>query len=86
MNNDSKKDMMRSCKSCLKRLNSLKFKDSLDFSMSVGPKDSSGSSSCFSKSIKSSSEFDLVKTVGAVMLMAGGISLVCSLCSLIKKK
>ena len=84
MDNCEKKDMMRSCKTCLKKLGSLRVKDSLDFSMSVGPEGSS--SPCFSKSIKSDSEFNLLKTVGVMMLIVGGFTLVGSVCSLVKKK
>ncbi len=83
MDNIAKKDMMQKCKGCFKKLKSLKVKDSMDISMTVDSGD--GNSPCFSKTIKSTSEFNLVKTVGVLMLIVGGFTLVCSLCSLIKR-
>ena len=83
MDNCTKNQAMQKGKGCLKKLKALKVKDSMDFSMTVDAGD--GSTPCFSKSIKSSSEFNLLKTVGALLLIAGGFSLVCSICSLIKR-
>lgn len=85
MDNIAKKDIMCKCKSYLKKLSSLTLKDSLDFSMTVSSSDSENSKPCFNKSIKSNSEFNLMKTVGVIMLIVGGFSLMCSICSLFKK-
>ena len=75
------------CKNAIKKLCSMKVKDSLDFKMTVSCKDSDSAeeSECFTKTIKSDSEFSLMKTFGAIMIVGGGISLICSLCSLFKK-
>ena len=83
MDNSVQNETTKKGKNCLKKLKALKVRDSMDFSMTVDAGD--GSSPCFSKSIKSSSEFNIMKTVGVLLLIAGGFSLVCSICSLVKR-
>lgn len=88
IDNSTKNDVMCKCKSALGKLCSMKVKDSLDFKMTVTSDsgDGSGETECFSKTIKSDSDFSLIKTVGILMLIGGGISLLCSMCSFFKKK
>jgi hypothetical protein len=71
----------------LKKLCSLRIRDSLDFKMSVVGKDESGSGEVeyCAKQIKSDSEYELVRTLGIVAAVCVCVSLVCSVCSLIKK-
>jgi hypothetical protein len=71
----------------LKKLCSLRIRDSLDFKMSVVGKDEgdSGEVEYCTKQIKSDSEYELVRSLGIVAAVCVCVSLVCSVCSLIKK-
>ena len=69
-------------KSRLKKLCSMKVKDSLSFSMKISCDDGTP---CFDKTISSESEFNLIKTFGIAMLIGAGVTLLCSLGSVFKK-
>ncbi len=72
--------MMCKAKECAKNLCSIKVKDNLDFSMSLTD-DCEGN--FFSKSIKSDSEFSLVKFLAVLMLLGVAMSGIC--CALYMK-
>ena len=69
----------------IKKLCSMKIKDSFDFKMSVSCDDGNGETECFSKSMGGITEFNLMKTVAVFLIAGGALSLVCSLCSAFKK-
>lgn len=75
------------CKNAMQKLCSMKIRDSLDFKMSItcSEDDEMCDNECFTKTISSTSEFSLIKTLGAFMLIGGAISLICALCSISKK-
>ncbi len=82
MENSTKMATLDSCKSCMKKLCSMKVKDSLNFSMKISCDDDTP---CFDKTISSESEFNLLKTFGVAMLIGAGITVLCALGSLFKK-
>ena len=82
MEDSMKNTAISDCKSCIQKLRSMKVKDSLDFSMKITCDDDTP---CFDKTIRSESEFNLLKTLGVAMLVGAGISLLCALGSLFKK-
>ena len=79
--------VLNKCGNMLDKLCSLKIRDSLDFKMSVIGKDENGSGEVeyCNKQIKDSSEYSLVRALGVAAAIGIGISLICSVCSLIKK-
>lgn len=82
-----KSDIACKCGSMLKDLCAIKIRNSLDLKMSVVGKSDDGSSEVeyCNKHINDSSEFSLIRTLGVVAAIGVGISLICSVCSLIKK-
>lgn len=73
------------CHGIMKKLCTMKVRDSFDFKMSVTCDDGNGEAECFSKAMGGTTEFDLMKTVAAFLIAGGALSLVCSLCSMFKK-
>ena len=71
------------CCSLFKKLCSARVKDSLDFNMSVVLDDGEV---CFDKSIKSNTDFSLMKTLGAAAVIIAVISAVCAVCGCLKNK
>lgn len=82
MEDSTKSSILNNCKSCMKKLCSAKVKDSFSFSMKVTSDDDT---SCFDKTISSQTEFNLVKTLSALMIIGAAISLICAVCSVFKK-
>lgn len=78
-------------KKCMRKLCSMRVKDSVDLSLTIeSEKNAEGDREpCFEKRIRSDTDFNLVKALSVLMAVGVCISLlclVCSLCSLPKKK
>lgn len=87
MNSPEASNALAKLKSCTDKLCSMKVKDNLDFSMTVTSKNDSGEDEdCFYKKITSNTEFSLLKIAAVAAAMGLALSLICSVCSMTKKK
>ena len=87
MNSMTENGMMCKLKACADKLCSMKVSDKLDFSMTVSSKDDGGNEeNCFYKKISSDTEFQLLKALALTAAVGVTVALVCSACSMMKKK
>ena len=82
MDNMPENKMTDKCCAVFKKLCSMKIKDDLDFGMSVVSDDGSV---CFEKRIKSTTEFDLMKTLAVLAAVIVVMSTACSIGCWLKK-
>lgn len=83
----AKSSALCKCESLLKKLCSARIRSDLDLKMSVVGKGENGEDEVeyCAKRIKDDSECELVRALGVAAAMCIGISLICSVCSLIKR-
>lgn len=78
------------CCSLFKKLCSAKIKDDIDISMTItagdNENDDTDKTPCFTKRIKSSSEFSLLKALGVFATVMVVLSSACGICQCFKKK
>ncbi len=74
MNTQCAENMMCKMKDCMKKLCSMKVRDNFDFSMSLTDTDGGN---CFSKTMKSDTEFSLVKCLIGLIALGVAMSAIC---------